>query len=117
MFSRNRRGAQPGGLEYDLLLYVANWPAPRAHAWRTLLRARAIENLCYVAGLNRVGVDGNGHRYAGDSAIIDFLGEPLNECTDREVVATSTLSGDRLQAHREHFPAMLDADDFQLTGL
>ena len=117
VFSRNRRGAQPGGLEYDLLLYVANWPAPRAHAWRTLLRARAIENLCYVAGLNRVGVDGNGHRYAGDSAIIDFLGEPLNECTDREVVATSTLSGDRLQAHREHFPAMLDADDFQLTGL
>jgi predicted amidohydrolase len=117
VFSRNRGSAQPGGLEYDLLLYVANWPAPRAHAWRTLLRARAIENLCYVAGLNRVGVDGNGHRYAGDSAIIDFLGEPLNECTDREVVATSTLSGDRLQAHREHFPAMLDADDFQLTGL
>ena len=118
VFSRNRFDAgRPGQLDYDLALYVANWPAARAHAWKTLLRARALENLCYVAGLNRVGTDGNGHAYAGDSAVIDFLGEPLSECGDREVVATTSLSGDRLQAHREHFPAMLDADAFQLTGL
>lgn len=118
VFSRNRYDAgRAGQLDYDLLLYVANWPSPRAHAWRTLLRARAIENLCYVAGLNRVGTDGNGLAYSGDSAVIDFLGEPVSECADMEVVATSTLGGDRLQAHREHFPAMLDADAFQLTGL
>lgn len=118
VFSRNRYDAgRPGQLDYDLLLYVANWPSPRAHAWRTLLRARAIENLCYVAGLNRVGTDGNGHPYSGDSAVIDFLGEALSECADQEVVATTTISAERLQAHREHFPAMLDADPFQLPGL
>ena len=89
----------------------------RAHAWKTLLRARAIENLCYVAALNRVGSDGNGIAYSGDSAIIDFLGEPVSECTDMEVVSTTTISGERLQAHREHFPAMLDADRFQVSGL
>ncbi len=118
VFSRNRYDAgRPGQLDYDLLLYVANWPSPRAHAWRTLLRARAIENLCYVAGLNRVGTDGNGHPYSGDSAVIDFLGEALSECGDMEVVTTTTISAERLHAHREHFPAMLDADLFQLSGL
>ena len=118
VFSRNRHDVErPGQPDYDLALYVANWPAVRAHAWKTLLRARAIENLCYVAGLNRVGTDGNGHAYSGDSAIIDFLGEAVSECADMEVVATTTISGERLQAHREHFPAMLDADRFQLTGL
>ena len=118
VFSRNRYDVERAGqLDYDLLLYVANWPSPRAYAWRTLLRARAIENLCYVAGLNRVGTDGNGHAYSGDSAVIDFLGEPLSECADQEVVATTTISGERLAAHRDHFPAMLDADTFQLTGL
>ncbi len=118
VFSRNRYDAgRPGQLDYDLLLYVANWPSPRAHAWRTLLRARAIENLCYVAGLNRVGTDGNGHPYSGDSAVIDFLGEALSECGDMEVVTTTTISAERLHAHREHFPAMLDADLFQLSSL
>jgi predicted amidohydrolase len=116
VFSRNRYDVErAGALDYDLLLYVANWPSPRAYAWRTLLRARAIENLCYVAGLNRVGTDGNGHRYAGDSAAIDFLGEPLSECTDAEVVATTTLRADRLAEHRARFPAMLDADRFSLA--
>ena len=118
VFSRNRFDAERSGqLDYDLALYVANWPAVRAHAWKTLLRARAIENLCYVAGLNRVGTDGNRIAYAGDSAIIDFLGEAVSECTDMEVVSTTTISGTRLQAHREHFPAMLDADRFQVSGL
>ena len=118
VFSRNRFDAsRAGALDYDLLLYVANWPSPRAQAWRTLLRARAIENLSYVAGLNRVGTDGNGHRYDGESAVIDFLGDAVSECADMEVVATTTISGERLQAHRAHFPAMLDADRFQLDGL
>src|SRR5690606_39315619 len=106
--------ARTGPHDYALLRYVDNWPAVRARPWKTLLRARAIENLCYVAGLNRVGTDGNGHRYSGDSAVLDFLGEPLSECTDMEVVSTTTLSMERLRAHREHFPAMLDADAFEL---
>jgi predicted amidohydrolase len=115
VFSRNRFDVErPGQLDYDLLLYVANWPSVRAYPWKTLLRARAIENLCFVAGLNRVGTDGNGHHYSGDSAVIDFLGQPLSECADQEVVVTTTLSAAQLQAHRERFPAMLDADAFEL---
>jgi omega-amidase len=115
VFARNRYDVErPGALDYDLLLYVANWPAARAYPWKTLLRARAIENLCYVAGLNRVGTDGNGIDYAGDSAVIDFLGHPVSECRDEEVVVTTTLQADALAAHRERFPAMLDGDAFTL---
>ncbi len=116
VFSRNRFDVErPGAPDYDLALYVANWPAARAHAWKTLLRARAIENLCYVAGVNRVGTDGNHLAYAGDSAVIDYLGDALSECTDRELVTTTTLLSARLREHREHFPAMLDADRFALS--
>ncbi len=116
VFSRNRYDVErKGGLDYDLLLYVANWPAARAYPWKTLLRARAIENLCYVAGLNRVGTDGNGLNYSGDSAVIDFLGHPVSECTDEEVVVTTTLLASELAAHRERFPAMLDGDAFSLS--
>ena len=116
VFSRNRFDVErPGALDYDLLLYVANWPSARAYAWKTLLRARAIENLCYVAGLNRIGTDGNRVHYAGDSAVLDFLGHPINECTDFEVVTTTTLLAAELAAHRERFPAMLDGDAFTLV--
>jgi predicted amidohydrolase len=115
VFSRNRYDVErPGALDYDLLLYVANWPAARAYPWKTLLRARAIENLCYVAGLNRVGTDGNGLHYAGDSAVIDFLGQAISESTDAPVVVTATLQAKELAAHRERFPAMLDGDRFSL---
>ncbi|WP_119718075.1 amidohydrolase [Cognatilysobacter tabacisoli] len=115
VFSRNRFDVErPGQPDYDLLLYVANWPAARAYPWKTLLRARAIENLCYVAGLNRVGTDGNGIAYSGDSAVIDFLGHPVSECTDEEVVVTTTLQAAELAAHRARFPAMLDGDRFEL---
>lgn len=118
VFSRNRYDVERNGqLDYDLLLYVANWPSARAYPWKTLLRARAIENLCFVAGLNRVGTDGNGLHYAGDSAVIDFLGKPISECTDEEVVSTTTLQAAELAAHRERFPAMLDGDAFTLAGL
>jgi len=112
VFSRNRFDGKQ--LDYDLLLYVANWPSARAYAWKTLLRARAIENLCYVAGLNRVGEDGNGLHYSGESAVIDFLGHPVSECTDAEVVVTTTLQAAGLAAHRARFPAMLDGDGFTL---
>jgi len=113
VFSRNRHDPQKG-FDYDLLLYVANWPSPRAYAWSTLLRARAIENLSYCAGVNRVGVDGNGHEYIGGSAVLDFLGRPLSEDSDQELVTTTTLSGADLEAHRERFPAWMDADAFTL---
>jgi predicted amidohydrolase len=116
VYSRNRFDVErPGGLDYDLLLYVANWPSARAYPWKTLLRARAIENLCFVAGLNRVGSDGNGLHYSGDSAVIDFLGHPLSEAAAEEVVTTTTLPAAELLAHRERFPAMLDGDAFSLA--
>lgn len=115
VFSRNRFNVERAdALDYDLLLYVANWPSARAYPWKTLLRARAIENLCFVAGLNRVGTDGNGVHYSGDSAVIDFLGQPVIECADRECVVTTTLLAEELAAHRQRFPAMLDGDAFTL---
>jgi omega-amidase len=109
VFSRRR-----SGLDYELLLYVANWPAPRAHAWRTLLAARAIENQAYVVGVNRVGSDGNGIAHSGDSAAIDFLGQPLIEAGAEPAVLTVELDAARLAAFREKFPAHLDADRFTL---
>lgn len=115
VFCRNRYDVErPGQLDFDLQLFVANWPSARAYAWRTLLRARAIENLCFVAAVNRVGVDGNDLHYAGDSAVIDFLGQPQLEIREREQVATTTISAAALAAYRARFPAMLDADAFSL---
>jgi omega-amidase len=109
----SRRRAQ---LEYDLLIYVANWPAARANAWRALLRARAIENQTYVVGVNRVGVDGQGVAYAGESAAIDFLGEPLADLGAAAQVSTVTLELAALQGFRSKFPAHLDADAFTLEA-
>lgn len=113
---RNRRLASAaGGMDYDLCLFVANWPAPRRQPWRTLLRARAIENLAYVIGVNRVGTDGNDLPYAGDSAVIDPMGEPLVELGTQEQVVTISMDPAPLLAHRERFPAWMDADDFVLN--
>lgn len=114
VFMRNAMRADIGRMDYDLLLFVANWPAPRRGPWRTLLRARAIENLSYCVGVNRVGSDGNKLHYAGDSAVIDFVGEPLVELDDQPRLSTSTLSAAALNAHRERFPAWRDADAFTL---
>jgi len=114
VFVRNRYHGDAARFDYDLVLFVANWPSARRHAWRTLLRARAIENLTYCAGLNRVGVDGNDLHYAGDSAVIDFLGEPLVELGAQEQVVTTRLDAAALAAHRERFPAWMDADAFEL---
>ena len=109
VFSRRR-----AELDYELLLYVANWPAARADAWRQLLRARAIENQTYVVGVNRVGVDGNGVPHVGDSAAIDYLGRPMAEAGGAPGVITVELERDPLDAYREKFPAHLDADRFTL---
>jgi omega-amidase len=109
-----RNEAAAGGMDYDLALFVANWPSPRRGPWRTLLRARAIENLAYVIGVNRVGVDGNNHPYSGDSAVIDPVGEPLVELGPVEQVVTLKIDPSPLLAHRERFPAWMDADSFTL---
>jgi len=117
VFIRNRFGAEVADrFDYDLLLFVANWPAPRRHAWSTLLRARAIENLSYCVGVNRVGGDGNGVAYSGDSVALDMLGMPLVECGAQPQVVTATLSWEALHAHRTRFPAQLDADRFELIS-
>lgn len=100
---------------YDLLIYVANWPARRTTAWKTLLQARAIENQSYVAGVNRVGVDGNQIEYQGDSVVHDFLGEPICMLGDISQHKIVTLSKTSLETYRKAFPAYLDADNFQIT--
>ncbi|HET6587538.1 MAG TPA: amidohydrolase [Oleiagrimonas sp.] len=111
---RNRRDASAEtGMEYDLMVFVANWPSPRRNAWRTLLRARAIENLACCVGVNRVGIDGNEHVYTGDSAALDPLGEPLVDLGAKEQVVTVTLDANQLLEHRRHFPAWMDADAFE----
>ncbi len=116
VWSRNTQAEAPSEFAYDLLLYVANWPAPRQTAWDTLLQARAIENISYVIGVNRVGSDGNGHAYTGGSAIIDPMGAVLFRQADTETVHQQTLSLAMLRDFRERFPANLDADQFTITG-
>ncbi len=110
VFSRNSK-TNP----YDLLIYVANWPERRAHPWKTLLLARAIENQAYVAGVNRVGTDANELYYSGDSAMINYKGEIISKITsDKEFTETVTLNYEELQDFRKQFPALNDADDFEI---
>lgn len=103
-------GAHP----YDLLIYVANWPDRRIYAWQQLLIARAIENQCYVAGVNRVGDDGNGVAHSGHSAIINPMGERLVELVGEEAITQHTLSAENLSRVRENLPFLDDRDEFEL---
>lgn len=107
---------------YDVAVYVANWPAPRANAWRTLLQARAIENLSYVIGVNRIGLDKIGLdakalAYAGDSLLVDFKGGLQLDLGSKDQILTSELSSADLADFRTKFPAHLDADSFNLSSL
>ncbi|MHA6494229.1 amidohydrolase [Pseudomonas borbori] len=99
----------------DLLLYTANWPAARRQHWNRLLPARAIENLCYVAAVNRVGEDGKGHGYSGDSQVLDYQGETLLNAGAASGVFHITLKAADLAAYRERFPAYQDADPFEFS--
>jgi omega-amidase len=101
--------------DYDLMVVIANWPAARRSAWQVLLPARAVENQCYVAGVNRTGDDGNDIRYAGDSAVFDYLGKPVLSCEDEPRIETVTLSGAALERYRQKFPVYLDADPFTIS--
>jgi predicted amidohydrolase len=107
VFCRNRE-------DYDLMLFVANWPAKRRLHWRQLLIARAIENQACVVGVNRVGSDANGLTYSGDSLAVAGDGEILLDLEGREETARVTLDGAALQTYRESFPCHLDADGFTL---
>jgi omega-amidase len=111
-----QKHSEDSGIEYDLLIYVANWPERRSHAWKTLLTARAIENQCYVIGVNRVGNDGNEIYHSGNSMVIDPLGEVLYEKSNDEDIFTITLSKEHLQDVRNKFPFLKDADDFLINN-
>jgi len=109
-----RQVQNEAGAEYDVLIYVANWPERRSHAWKTLLCARAIENQCYVVGVNRVGTDANNIHYSGNSLIIDPLGQVLYHMADEEDVNTITLQKELLEETRTKFPFWKDADSFKV---
>ncbi|PKQ62060.1 amidohydrolase [Labilibaculum filiforme] len=109
VWSRNRN-------DYDILLYVANWPEARREVWNTLLKARAIENQSFVAGVNRVGTDGLGLSYAGDSALFNAKGKLVGKCADHsEAITTLSLNLEELNEFRRKFPVHLDADSFQIS--
>ncbi|MEO6406193.1 MAG: amidohydrolase [Ferruginibacter sp.] len=102
--------------EFDVLVYVANWPEARSHAWKTLLCARAIENQCYVIGVNRVGRDGNEIYYSGNSMVIDPLGEVLYHMADDEDIFTISLQKEHLAQVRSKYPFWKDADNFNIIN-
>lgn len=114
VFSRNRYSEVRAGYDYDLLLYVANWPSSRRQHWRTLLQARAIENQAYVVGVNRIGADAKGWQYSGDSLAINAKGELQVDMLDAEGFDVCTFSMSDLCQYRQQFPVYLDADDFEL---
>jgi predicted amidohydrolase len=102
-------------LDYDLILFIANWPERRSFHWRQLLIGRAIENQCYVAGVNRVGDDGNGVYHSGDSAVHNPLGGEIVKQSHDEVVTTVTLAKEKIAEVREKFPFLLDRESFHFT--
>ncbi|UZD22237.1 amidohydrolase [Algoriphagus halophytocola] len=110
VWSRNR--TLDGKLAYDLIFYVASWPAARISAWDALLPARAIENLAYSIGVNRVKADGNGVMYNGHSAAYDYKGNQLEYMGEEDKIALVHLDAEELEAFRQKFPAWMDSDDF-----
>jgi omega-amidase len=107
-FSRNRENS------YDLLVFVANWPAARRTQWRALLQARAIENQCVVVGVNRIGKDGNGTEYSGDSLLVSPEGEVLVDARDQDGIFTQEIDLTSVRTYRERFPAWRDQDQFSI---
>ena len=110
----NAQNTNVAGLEYDVLLYVANWPEKRNHAWKTLLTARSIENQCYTIGVNRVGLDGKNIMHSGDSMVVGPLGEFLYHCAYEEDIFHITLQKEELVKTREQVPFWKNADFFNI---
>jgi predicted amidohydrolase len=106
-FSRNHE-------DYDLLLYVANWPKVRINAWNSLLKARAIENLCYTIGVNRIGTDGNNHEYNGHSQVIDELGNYILDAEEKQGVFIVELDQEKMLETRKKLNFLNDRDDYQI---
>lgn len=111
VWSRNRMGSNE---EYDVLIYVANWPQVRIDAWKKLLYARAIENLSYAIGVNRIGTDGTNKEYNGQSMAVNFKGELMSSAEDKDTIIVVELNKEELNGFREKFPAHLDADKFNI---
>ncbi len=95
---------------YDVAIFIANWPEKRSAHWRLLLQARAVENQCYVIGVNRVGEDGNGYPHRGDSSVVDVQGNILFQKENEACVHTARLSHEKMAKYRKYFPAWMDAD-------
>jgi omega-amidase len=102
------------GFEYDVLIYIANWPKPRINAWDTLLQARAIENISYSVGVNRIGEDGVGASYIGHSNVYDYLGQPMVEENEGVFASTVSLDYEMLNKFRTRFPFNNEADRFTI---
>jgi predicted amidohydrolase len=107
VFSRNEEN-------YDVLLYVANWPKPRVNAWDILLKARAVENMCYTIGVNRIGNDHNKHDYVGHSQVVDFLGDYVLEPQEADAVFILELNKAKLIETRNKLAFLNDRDRFEI---
>lgn len=107
VFSRNTD-------DYDLLIYVASWPKVRINAWDTLIKARAIENMSYAIGVNRVGEDNNGYQYTGHSQLVDYLGEYLIEPTEAKGILIAILDKSKMLEVRKKLPFLSDKDVFEI---
>lgn len=116
VWARHNFAATEGDPEYDVLIYVANWPERRNHAWKTLLQARAIENQCFVIGVNRVGKDGNDIYHSGDSMIVNAMGDGLYHKAHDEDVHTIPLHKEELEEIRTKLPFWKDGDSFMVIG-
>ncbi len=115
VWARNGWNKKTNQSEYDVLFFVANWPEVRSYPWKQLLIARAIENQCYVVGVNRIGLDGNGIDHSGDSVVINPRGEIISTIRAHEDgIETIVLSANYLEDFRKQFPVGLDADDFSI---
>ncbi len=109
VWSRNKNN-------YNVLIYIANWPEARSYAWKNLLIARAIENQSYVIGVNRIGIDGNNINHSGDSVVINPYGQIIAQANpNEEQILSAELSFDEIDTIRKKFPAHLDADDFEIN--
>lgn len=115
VWSRNK--TQNGNPTYDCLLYIANWPKSRSHVWKSLLLARALENQCYVIGVNRVGIDGAGLEHSGDSMVISPKGEIIANATpEKEDIISTSIDLNQLNDFRQNFKVALDCDDFNINN-
>lgn len=110
----SRNGWENDIAGYDIIFYIASWPAARTSAWDALLPARAIENLAYSLGVNRIGNDGNGIAYSGHSAAYDFRGDKISDLGEKDQIKTVIFSAEKLQEFRTKFPAWKDADEFRI---